>query len=140
MWSGSKERAEGGEIIERLLSRRQHRKELSISKIRGMGEPQILPLRFSAARAPSSRETYCGASRLRSECTLGSQGSASDAFRQVNPALRCPSGSFGQLSGLLSYKPKQQRLQEMVELPSISWDHTSKPMLREDEERFAGNR
>ncbi|GFV42790.1 hypothetical protein TNCV_841451 [Trichonephila clavipes] len=35
------------------------------------------------ARAPSSRETYCGASRLRSECTLGSQDSASDAFRQL---------------------------------------------------------
>ncbi|GFT41549.1 hypothetical protein TNCV_3942951 [Trichonephila clavipes] len=26
---------------------------------------------FGGARAPSSRETYCGASRLRSECTLG---------------------------------------------------------------------
>ncbi|GFT17864.1 hypothetical protein NPIL_428211 [Nephila pilipes] len=82
------------------------------------------PLNIRAAVPPFSKsfitETYCGASRLRSECTLGSQGSASDAFRQVNPALRCPSGSFGQLSGLLSYKPKQQRLQEMVELPSIS--------------------
>ncbi|CAL1293761.1 unnamed protein product [Larinioides sclopetarius] len=72
------------------------------------------------ARALSSWEDYCGASRLRTECTLRSLGSASDAFRQVNPALRCPSGSFGQLSGLLSYNLKQQRLQEIVGLPSIS--------------------
>ncbi|GIY83792.1 hypothetical protein CEXT_590181 [Caerostris extrusa] len=50
--------------------------------------------------------------------------SASVALRQVNPALRCPCGSFGQLSGLLSYNLKQQRLQEMVEFPSISWDRT----------------